>query len=400
MSSLDGHMSMSDHYEFRVDGSIKAIKSTDKPFSADEIKNCPTCRGSLRNIARYGRIVRRALLDEATKKFIVWSNAQYTILAERLFQEQGQLKHSIDGMPNLSPFTSDRSISLDDPGKTHIAALSEFPGYYMRYSSITALRDDITTYIGKVNKEEQPFERVARLVKLARRHPGSDADPGFATNVPQMRGTILATALILHCDLTILSDFVSLGNRAMRDGSFAGKFSVDFLQNRNDCKRLISLAQESSFLVQEVEGHIYFAKFAGLERTLSEPQRQLSLLNEAISHLNTARLICREKQSMTHFLKEIDALLKDLRSNMAFYSIVTPAEMQAVVRAMRNEFLGTGHWYYCQNNHPFTIGECGMPMQLATCPQCGAQVGGTGHNLAAGVRAASDIEAEFGRLTV
>jgi hypothetical protein len=333
-------MSMSDHYEFRLDGSIKAIKSTDKPFSADEIKNCPTCRGSLRNIARYGRIVRRGLLDEATKKFIVWSNDQYTVLAERLFQEQGQLKNSIDGMPNLSPFTSAQYVSLEGPCKAHIEALSRFTGYYIRYSSITALRNDITAYIGKVKKEEQPFERVARLVKLARRHPGSDKDPGFATNVPQMRGTILATALILHCDLTILSDFVSLGNRAIRDGYFAGKFSVDFSQNRTDCESLISMAQESTYPTQEVEGHIYFAKFAGLERTLSDPQKRLSLLNEAINHLNAARLICREKRSTAHFAKEIDALLKDLRSNMAFYSIVTPAEMQEVVRAMRTEFLG------------------------------------------------------------
>jgi len=35
------------------------------------MKSCPTCRGPLRNLNRYSRIVRRALIDEATKKFIV-----------------------------------------------------------------------------------------------------------------------------------------------------------------------------------------------------------------------------------------------------------------------------------------------------------------------------------------
>jgi len=38
-----------------------------------------------------------------------------------------------------------------------------------------------------------------------------------------------------------------------------------------------------------------------------------------------------------------------------------------VMSAMAREFRGSGHWYTCVNGHPFTVGECGMPMEQARC---------------------------------
>lgn len=43
----------------------------------------------------------------------------------------------------------------------------------------------------------------------------------------------------------------------------------------------------------------------------------------------------------------------------------------------------------------FTVGDCGMPMELARCPECGAQVGGQDHSPAAGVRRAEDFDRQF-----
>ena len=71
LESIDGHMSMSDFYTMNNKGSIVDLKNSAEPFSASEMKSCPTCRGPLRNLNRYSRIVRRALIDKATKKFIV-----------------------------------------------------------------------------------------------------------------------------------------------------------------------------------------------------------------------------------------------------------------------------------------------------------------------------------------
>jgi hypothetical protein len=69
IDSLDGTMEMYSYYEVNpLTGEFAGLKKSAEPFSEDEAKACPECRGSLIGIARYGRIVRRALLDESAKK--------------------------------------------------------------------------------------------------------------------------------------------------------------------------------------------------------------------------------------------------------------------------------------------------------------------------------------------
>lgn len=67
--------------------------------------------------------------------------------------------------------------------------------------------------------------------------------------------------------------------------------------------------------------------------------------------------------------------------------------------------------YTCPNGHVFTIGEvsmflltqserhlqaflsqCGMAMVLSDCPECGARIGGTSHQLVHGNARADDLE--------
>ena len=55
-------------------------------------------------------------------------------------------------------------------------------------------------------------------------------------------------------------------------------------------------------------------------------------------------------------------------------------------------------FYYCHgltewlNRDQFAIGECGMPMERARCPECGSPVGGEGHRAVEGVTRAMDME--------
>ncbi|XP_029455051.1 E3 ubiquitin-protein ligase RNF213 isoform X2 [Rhinatrema bivittatum] len=42
------------------------------------------------------------------------------------------------------------------------------------------------------------------------------------------------------------------------------------------------------------------------------------------------------------------------------------------------------HWYLCPNGHYCTIGECGAPMEVARCVDCGAAIGGQQHKSLAG----------------
>lgn len=35
--------------------------------------------------------------------------------------------------------------------------------------------------------------------------------------------------------------------------------------------------------------------------------------------------------------------------------------------------------YKCSNGHIYSVGECGKPMQMSRCPQCGEEIGGNDH---------------------
>ncbi|KAL1277475.1 hypothetical protein QQF64_024148 [Cirrhinus molitorella] len=71
-------------------------------------------------------------------------------------------------------------------------------------------------------------------------------------------------------------------------------------------------------------------------------------------------------------------------NNMTASFIPTmPDDMLAVAQ----QAMGQLQWYFCPNNHPCTVGECGRPMEVGRCPDCNAQIGGINHNPVQGFQA-------------
>ncbi|KAF1948505.1 hypothetical protein CC80DRAFT_431428 [Byssothecium circinans] len=63
-----------------------------------------------------------------------------------------------------------------------------------------------------------------------------------------------------------------------------------------------------------------------------------------------------------------------------------------MVYGVRGIATNARHWYNCENGHSFAIGECGMPMPIARCPECGARIGGRNHQFVSGVTRAVSME--------
>ena len=57
---------------------------------------------------------------------------------------------------------------------------------------------------------------------------------------------------------------------------------------------------------------------------------------------------------------------------------LTEEEWEMVIKAIHAK---PGSWYKCPNGHYYQIGGCGGAMQEATCPDCGAAIGGSRHRL-------------------
>jgi hypothetical protein len=399
VESLDGVMAMSDYYEFdATTGMPVALNGKSKAFSYQEVKACPDCRSSLRLVPRYGRITRRALLDESTKKFISWSNREYLRHAEAMKTAQMHL------IVSRARATLPACIVNLGQG-SHVQMLGRLPNIGHRYRELSSLRGRIDKFLQTTAVEGQPFRRVHDLVESLRRRllvSGGTLDAfDFDRTLLQTRGTLLATALAIRCEIVALSDFIGVFHA--QEQQQGRSLSVDFSQDRDLCDFLIEFAGSDSHILQQTEGHIFWARLAGLECEVMESRNGSDIVKTALEdtkhnaekHLDSAEELCTAFPAQT---LSVAAEIHDVRRLLreAGYQ----SQMRMVVAAMASEFSGTGHWYRCENGHPFTVGECGMPMQTARCPQCNAPIGGQNHQPADGVEHAGDIEQEFGNMRI
>ena len=71
---------------------------------------------------------------------------------------------------------------------------------------------------------------------------------------------------------------------------------------------------------------------------------------------------------------------------------MTAEELQSIVKALMKGnadlagagYTGQGHFFKCPNGHPYVIGDCGGATEVSRCPECGAHIGGTQHQLTSG----------------
>lgn len=410
VSSMDGQMDMSAHYKLDDNGLPRDILGGSKPFSMDDqgVKGCATCRGPLRNISRYGRIVRRAMLDIATKKFIAWSNSEYLVLAERLVAEQEKLAKTPAPSMLAESAKKDGNLALPGSRSKQINALKNVVGKE-RYRPISKYRSQLIAYSQKVGKEEQPFQRVAELVRYANLQHGTDKAFQYDQSIIQVKGLLLAFTLLMKCDVAILFDFLGV-LRPNKSSSVESAVQLDLSAFLQDCEYLIQLAHSTKFPREEVQGHIFYAQLCALCRSFGpsqEPSAQPApnpsppltgvqaktsdeLAKIGRDHVNQARQLLEEYPSTAVFKNEVDAIENTLLGS--FYRPVTAEELREVYMASAAELRGTGHWYTCANGHPFSINNCGMPMEEARCPDCNAPIGGRNHEAAEGVRHATEIE--------
>lgn len=395
VETLDGMMSMGQYYDTDKNGHPTDINGPSKPFSVDAVKVCPECRGSLRNINRYGRIVRRAFLDEATKKFISWSNSEFSKIGMLFVEEHQRLESEKDDKVVLDCNSSNLRLNGLRDHQMRLIWKSPAKAYLRR---LLQIRERLRIHLDEVKREQQPFQRVADLVHYAKRQDGLIGHFAMDESVIQLRGFIQSFSLLLRCDLYILTRLADLSN-----ASVGARFGVDFHLDsfQRDALYLVKMGVESSRPYEQVEGHIYCAQSHALMRLAQREDdstgtkgfarvaEELRTAGEGC--LTLAENLVHDNPSTASLSDEIESTRVMLRGG-TFYSSVSLEEKRAIYEAMATEFSGTGHWYVCPRGHHFTIGECGMAMQERPCAECGILVGGRNHQNAAGVTRAQDMD--------
>lgn len=253
---------MSNYYNNAADSSFASIKAPLEPFSVAKVKVCPNCRGSLRNIARYGRLVRRGLLDESTKKFIVWSTRQYAKLGQDLIHEEEKLNASRVAM--ITEIFQPSELFLKGTRNNQINAIRKsWAGDLLK--GLLDVRGRIKKHLKLVALEEQPFNKVANLVKYACKHHHAKGHYSFDDAVIQTKGYLQTFSLLLRCDIIILSRLAELINRTKDRKT---PVFIDFKANKEDAMKLENLAKDSGRPHEQVESRIYHSQICAIEHAL------------------------------------------------------------------------------------------------------------------------------------
>ncbi|KAG6013779.1 hypothetical protein E4U41_004997, partial [Claviceps citrina] len=417
VASMDGQMDMAAHYVLDADGHPVSINKVSEPFSMDGtgVRVCASCRGSLRNVARYGRIVRRATLDEATKKFISWSNAKHLGLESALLDAESALQKTAEGLDLDAGAVAVASRAKSKrPRNTHprlgFLSFLDKDVKLKRYGALLQRWKDIDRFVEQVGEEEQPFQRVADLVRHTNRQRRTRKEFRFDGSVIQVKGLLRALLLRLRCEICVMSDLF-LGTGTMRPAGpvlLPADCALDLTQQLQDCERITQLARESMYPREEVQALIYKAQLSAIGSSAAkktsgsddddngDPSSSSSLKQQGHRCLDQACRLLEAYPSTRIFEDVIDSVRKTLDSAGGHGTAATAEELRAAFMAMAGELGGSGRWYACVNGHYFTIGECGRPMEQSRCPDCGAGIGGRAHDLVEGVTVAEEME-ELGR---
>jgi hypothetical protein len=279
----------------------------------------------------------------------------------------------------------------------------------------------VNEYTMQVDEKKQPHMKVFEnsIAARARRNHHSDANQTTDTASqpldvpsPDLKHRILGNILQLRLDVLHLKErmqFASHLQKLKGGDKEAHRLSRSTIQNcktpSRKAKNLREQCDKRHYYHLAVETLLLELELVSLQSP-SAARFPPKLRAEALGLLAQCNGYITTHASCQKYRDAVQRGEDMLKSNSSFFELVTADERTAVLSAMQAELRGTGHWYYCRNGHPvfplctitnvikFTIDGCGMPMEEARCPECGARIGGHDHTLVEGVVRADDLERE------
>jgi len=144
----------------------------------------------------------------------------------------------------------------------------------------------------------------------------------------------------------------------------------------------------TGFLLSDPERRI-FRLFSGGNAGASPVHSLFNLnINSSTGAIFSAQLIAHVVAlsfSLPFFCWVNALMLNPARFEDSFF-VTMPEDMQHVAQAALQATGEGQHWYTCPNGHLFSIGNCGRAWVTLQCVDCGANIGGTDHNLLPGNR--------------
>ena len=419
--TLDGHMGMAEVYEQDVRGVFTKLQDV-SAILARAVPRCPDCQCPVRQFCtqRYNRVINRAVIDEMSKRFLVNGKEELRGLERQIRELESDFETSQREVLNWM------QQDVVDPAR----ASEVTKRLQKRHEKIRKLEKAIRTFRRNVDDKNQPAKKLHDATVSVVRRRSVDAlmaDLTIMESVPAIardrRVTMGGRIAQLQAQCITLSDGLIIA-KAMKTlstdasikmpGDSPDRLAKSFFQS---CGAFIGECITESLPKLSVEATLYYARVVRAyepycHTTKKSIQQASGYVETAKELLGNAEELCSQPfENADGLHRAVDEANKLL--GKAWYEAVTTEELAAIKNAMVGGPTGiathSGHWYNCANGHPvssllpslscrtliewkFAIGECGMPMQQARCPECGAPVGGQNHQAVEGVTRAENME--------
>lgn len=415
-SSMDQQLGLQDFYETSEKGAPLNVKGVLMPFSVQKVPCCTQCRGSFREISRYGRIIRRPMLDKSLKEAITWSNSKFFSLIFLLMKYMSELCVSRHQLCTPDSFGHQSlSFKLEGNMQSQIDALRDFVGDG-RYAYLAYWYKDIQSFSRELVAKEEVFKKLADLTRRAKENSHVGGRFLRSGHQPQpvvhLSSDLVAMSLSLRCNIAIMADFLRLWNGAITpDASPRPSLEIDLTSNFRGSQDLIKRARQKNRSTLEAQGHIYFALFCGFARAagvenLTQIQKRMPNLDGG-SDTEMPEFPFTDQNLKSKGLRSISKASEIHARNPLLYSCLSE-EIRVAQRFIHEGFLdevawngwymgatdalvGTGPWYVCDNGHPFMDRRVElMIMGQLRCTECNLIVADHGHESEEGATSGLD----------
>lgn len=409
--TLDGMIGLTEVYQIdAATGDIIGLEDISSKM-APAIPKCPHCQRPIRQYAtqRYNRLINRAVIDEISKRFIVTGQMELQEMEEKLTKAENELEDSRSDVTRADIVSTFRNA--------HDRAIKDVANKLQtRYKAFAQLRSAVIQLQRGAAERHQPAHKLheATIHAMQRNVPLENMLAGLKLEGVTLPGerdhriTLGAKMMEIKIDCVTMEDKFRVlsaakakyGDSAASLKFFGGSPLILVKPFLKSCAEFIINCGEKALPKLVVEASLYYARIAQLFETagLSDPKDR----EVATDHHEKAKDLLKEAEKLCkQGFRDADTLLQAVTESLkllrkGWYEELTAEELEAIKRAMvsgpRGIATHSGHWYNCVNGHPFAIGECGMPMELARCPECGASIGGQQHEAVQGVTRAQTME--------
>ncbi|RFN53836.1 nfx1-type zinc finger-containing protein 1 [Fusarium flagelliforme] len=387
--TLDGLVGLDEVYLKDGFGNFTGLKNISGSL-AQTTPCCPDCKRTIRQFAtkRYNRVINRAVMDDICKRFLIKGQTALEKLNHKLAKVEAALA------------ASRRSTSM----ALHHTATTFFRE---RHSGIKTLENSAIYLQQVIGEENQPAKKLINAIATSRPAVADGSSSitqlmealKLSRSAPDDQLLLGARLAILEAQQIQLMDAFMVSKSQEKN---VHKNALDLPVTDKwfkTCQELMEEAKEAKLPRIFIAATLAFAKIARAATWSAKSERNPSGAQES-DHIETARTLLSTASFFCLSLGDSDVLTKRLEDMMELYEPrveeVTPEELASIRSAMVTGPHGmathSGHWYNCVNGHPFAIGECGMPMETARCPECGAAIGGANHRIVNGVSRAENME--------